>query len=569
MTFATRLFLGAVAILLVSVTAMVVATDRWQRKDLEASLAAELEREASLIASAIPRGSTTLNPLAHRFGAVLGRRVTFIARDGVVLGDSDFDDASLKLLENHRGRPEVETALAGRTGTDRRLSTSTNRPELKIAIPAWPGVVRVSAPLEQVDAQVSVAQQAVLVASLVALLFGSVLAGVGGRAFGRPLAELGRAARALAAGERPDFPHSTAPEIRQLVRSLRAMDDDLGARMEALRRGREETETLIQSMVEGVMAVDGDGNVVSSNDATRRLLAFGPDERIPNARELFHQRDVLDIVERALRGEAVVDRETTIGERVILFTARPLPKGGAVIVLHDVSELKRLETVRRDFVANVSHELKTPLTSIAGYAETLLADETDPATRRKFLDVILANSRRMQRLVDDLLDLARIESDRWQANAGTVDVAQAAREAWAPLAPRAAERNIGLDVSAGPGVSLHAEPDAVRQILTNLFDNSIRHTPPGGRVTLSAQRLPDGMEVVVRDTGAGIPKDHLPRVFERFYRVDPGRSRDEGGTGLGLAIVKHLVEAHDGRVSVESALGEGTTVRLFFPSPIA
>ena len=565
MSFATRLFLGAVAILLVSVTAMVVATDRWQRRDLEATLAAELEREARIIGAATPHDSTDLNPLAHRFGSILGRRVTFVDRDGVVLGDSDFDDASLKLLENHRGRPEIEAALAGRTGLDRRVSTSTNRAELKVAIPAGPGVVRVSAPLEQVDAQVRTAQQAVLVASLIALLFGSLLAGVGGRALGRPLSELGRAARALAAGEQPDFPNSSVPEVRQLVRALRTMDDDLGARIDALRRAREETETLIQSMVEGVMAVDADGNVLSSNDATRRLLSFGPDERIPNAKELFYQRDVRDIIERALAGEAVVDRETLIGDRVVLFTARPHPKGGAVIVMHDVSELKRLEVMRRDFVANVSHELKTPLTSISGYADTLLTEDPDPATRRKFLDVILANSRRMQRLVDDLLDLARLESGRWQPAVRSVDVAQVAREAWAPLARRAAERRVALDIAPG-AMPVDADPEALRQILTNLFDNSTRHTPDGGRITLTAQPVPDGVEVVVADTGSGIPSDHLPRVFERFYRVDPGRSRDEGGTGLGLAIVKHLIDAHDGRVTVESTLGEGTTIRMVFPA---
>jgi len=221
--------------------------------------------------------------------------------------------------------------------------------------------------------------------------------------------------------------------------------------------------------------------------------------------------------------------------------------------------------MRRDFVANVSHELKTPLTSIAGYAETL-ATEASPGTQiERFARPILSNARRMHRLVDDLLDLSRIESGRWQPDPEQVDVRGLAGDAWTAFADRARERRIQFTAAPGDVRHVTADSDALRQVLTNLLDNALRHTPPDGRITVAVESAPGGVIVSVADTGPGIPPEHLPRIFERFYRADPGRSREEGGTGLGLAIVKHLVEAHGGRVEAHSTLGKGTTIRMFFP----
>jgi signal transduction histidine kinase len=222
--------------------------------------------------------------------------------------------------------------------------------------------------------------------------------------------------------------------------------------------------------------------------------------------------------------------------------------------------------VRCDFVANVSHELKTPLTSISGYAETLVHDAADPATHKRFLDVILANARRMQRLVDDLLDLSRIESGGWRPQPEVLDSATAAREAWALFADRAGQQGVGFEVGIEPGgEQVLADPDALRQVLTNLFDNALRYTPRGGRIRVRAIPEAGGVRVSVEDTGSGIPNEYVSRIFERFYRVDPHRSREEGGTGLGLAIVKHLVEAHEGEVGASSQLRVGTQISCWFP----
>jgi two-component system phosphate regulon sensor histidine kinase PhoR len=267
-----------------------------------------------------------------------------------------------------------------------------------------------------------------------------------------------------------------------------------------------------------------------------------------------------------MQGKPVQDREIEVDERTLLMNARPLPAGGAVLVLHDLTELRRLESMRRDFVANVSHELKTPLTSISGYAETLLSDTPDPETTRRFVATIAANARRMQRLVDDLLDLAKLEAGRWQPEPEPLELAAVCREVWDTLSDRSRTPTVDFGVEIGPGAEeLEADPDAVRQILTNLLENSLRYTPAGGRIICRSARVGQGIALSVEDTGSGIVPDHLPRIFERFYRSDPARSREEGGTGLGLAIVKHLVEAHGGRVSAESERGVATTVTCWFP----
>jgi two-component system phosphate regulon sensor histidine kinase PhoR len=342
------------------------------------------------------------------------------------------------------------------------------------------------------------------------------------------------------------------------------MHQQLAERFDDLRREKAESAALVETMVEGVIAADARGRITSANGAARRLLGYSDAQPLPAITELFRGRDARATVTAALSG--VEDQSTTfeLDGRILLMTARGLPQGGAVLVLHDLSDARRIEAVRRDFVANVSHELRTPLTSISGYAETLLTDRPDEPTARKFLETILANGRRMQRLIDDLLDLSRIESGHWQPAPVDVVVAAAAREAWACLDDRPGARGVRFETHTGD-MTVHADPDALRQILTNLFDNALRHTPGGGAITVRAEPDSGGTRVSVTDTGSGIAREHLPRIFERFYRADAARSREQGGTGLGLAIVKHFVEGHGGSVGAESALGRGTTVNCWFP----
>jgi signal transduction histidine kinase len=566
-TFGARLLLAVVTILVVTVAGAMLAADRWLRASIEHTLADEMRRQAHLLGAALPQETEHLAQAARRLSAFGNRRMTIVDSTGRVLGDSEFDDASLALLDNHLSRPEIAEAWATGSGVAKRFSTSTNRVELKVAVREWPGVVRVSAPMDQVDVVISDAQRGVFLAALVALALGVILAWVVERQVTRPLDRLVTAARGLAMGRAPVYPASTIPEVRQLVRAFRAMQEELSQRMDELRRGREETGVLLGSMVEGVIAVDQAGEVVFCNTALRRLLDYADDDPLPNLRELFRRPEARQLVDAVLGGEAVLGRELAIDGRVVLVTARPLPTRGAVVCLHDITDLRRLETVRRDFVANVSHELRTPLTSIAGYADILAGDAPDPRTAAQFLEVIRTNATRMQHLVDDLLDLARLESGTWRPDVQPVDAADVARSAWAPYAARAEAAGITFALQVAEDARLDADADALRQILTNLFDNALRHTPTGGRIQVEIAAVHDGTAVSVSDTGSGIAAEHLPRVFERFYRADPARSRSQGGTGLGLSIVKHLVESHGARIDLTSALGRGTTIRMVFPHP--
>jgi two-component system, OmpR family, phosphate regulon sensor histidine kinase PhoR len=566
-SFAKRLVLGTVLILILAVAILLWGAERSLRRDLEGDIARGLENEARLIAAAIPADSLGWDGAVHRLARENRHRITLVDRRGRVRADSDFPPGPLPPIESHAGRPEVRAALdAGGVGVATRRSETVGRLLMYVAVPGGPGAVRVAADLSQVDEIVGRAQGAVAGAALLALLVGTVLALVAARSIAGPLTGIAGAARAIAAGDPPRFPRSGIPEIDVLVRALRDMHQQLGDRFDELRREQAESAALVESMVEGVIAADGRGRIVTANAAARRLLGYDASEPLPGLAELFRLKAARAIVDAALRGRPVQDRQLELDGRVLLVNARPLPAGGAVLVLHDLSEVRRLETVRRDFVANVSHELKTPLTSISGYAETLLGDATDAETTRRFLDTILSNARRMQRLVDDLLDLSRIEAGRWHPTLSEVDVAGAVRDSWAALAGRADAERVSLALDIEPGAeTIEADPDAVRQVLTNLMDNSLRYTPAGGQVTCLARRAENGVTVSVRDSGSGIAREHLTRIFERFYRADPSRSREEGGTGLGLAIVKHLVEAHGGRVSAESELGRGTTVNCLFP----
>jgi two-component system phosphate regulon sensor histidine kinase PhoR len=526
-----------------------------------------LESEAVLIREALPSDSTGWGESVRRLAASQGnRRITVVDATGRVRADSDFPPGPLPAIENHLDRPEIHTALQGRTGVASRRSETVGRAMLYVAVPGGPGAVRVAADLRQVDEIVRRAQAAVLGAALLALLVGALLALVAGRSIARPLTQITTAARAIAAGTPPRFPRSGVPDIDALVQALRQMHRQLADRFEELRREQAETAALVESMVEGVIAADERGHIVTANPAARRLLGYDPLDPLPDLAELFRAKAAREVVNAVLEGSPVQDREVELDSRSVLLNARPLPAGGAVLVMHDLTELRRLEAVRRDFVANVSHELKTPLTSISGYAETLLADPPDQEMARGFLGTILGNARRMQRLVDDLLDLSRIESGRWQPTRIEIDVATAAREAWTEVAGRPETRQVEFGVQVEPGAEkLCADHDAVRQVLTNLMENSLRHTPAGGRIECLGRRDGAGVAVAVRDDGSGITREHLPRIFERFYRADTSRSREEGGTGLGLAIVKHLVEAHGGRISAESERGKGTTVTCWFP----
>jgi len=566
---ANRLFLASSLLVAGTTLALGLAAGRILRDGLEAEVAAGLEREARLVAALVPADTAHWPGVARTLGALLGHRVTLVDPDGRVRGDTEFDRAALARLENHAGRPEIRAALASGVGRDRRVSASTSERQMYVAVRAGPrglAAVRVAASLERVHGQVAALQRTIVGAALAALVAAAAVAWVTSRALARPLVQLADAARDLAAGRPPTFPVTRVPELARHTIALRRLLEELDARLAALTREREETRTLIEAMSDGVIAANVRGDVVSCNAAARRLLEYREDTPLPPLGELFHDKRARDLLRDVIAGVDVEERELALDGRTLLVTGRTLPDGGTLLVLRDVTALHRLETVRRDFVANASHELKTPLTSIAGYAETL-ANGVDAPDAKQFAHTILANARRMQHLVDGLLDLSRIEAAGWHPERRVVELEPAAREAWTAFSRRAADGGVTFEIAVSPAAhALAVDPEALRQIFTNLFDNALRHTPAGGRIRVTGDVVHDSVVVAVHDTGSGIAGEHLPRVFERFYRIDAARAREGGGTGLGLAIVKHLVEGHGGRVEAESQLGQGTTIRMSFPT---
>lgn len=580
-----KLFLTYLAVIAAVVAALTLGVGTLLRRHMTEMQAGDLRREL-LLARSLYESHQAGQPdsVADWLGSVADRRVTIIAPDGRVIGDSEVPDAGLAALENHGGRPEIREALRGRMGRAVRLSTSVGNREMYMAVPASGGrVIRLAVPLDEVYATVRRVQRGIFSVGVVALVLTGLLSFGFSIAVTRPLRQLAGVARAMAAGDLTRRARTRdRDEVGELADALDTLAGELQRRLGQLEGERAEMQALIDAMDEAVIAVDAKGRVRRANPAARRIFSLTGDPRGLAPQEITRRKPFLELVKRALDGAPVAPTELTQDGRHLLATAQPLPTGGAVMVFLDVSVLRRLEDVRRDFVANASHELKTPLTAIRGFAETLLDPQLPPELRAQFTQTVKANADRLQRIVDDLLDLSRIETGGWRVEPEIVSIPEIAGEAWGTLESTAEAREARIEVRVPPECEfVDADPSALRQIFINLFGNSLRYIPHGGEVELSARAVPgpsvDGsgeggdrrawVEVAVRDNGAGIPSAHLPRIFERFYRADAARSREEGGTGLGLAIVKHLVEGHGGGITAESEFGRGTTIRFTLPVP--
>ncbi len=405
----------------------------------------------------------------------------------------------------------------------------------------------------------------IVIVGILALVLGGVLARILTRPIAQPIEELRDVARALASGNLARRPSLMATgEVGELADAFRRLAEQVDERGRALKAEEALLVALTESLNEGVIAVDARQQVVRINDRARQLLRIREPVPFP-AEYLPRDRTLREALSAVLAGAEALPGEARVDDRTLSLTARPLPAGGAVLALYDLTPFRRLEAVRRDFVANVSHELRTPLTVIRGFVETLQDDDLPPALRRQFLGMAEGNVQRMQRIVDDLLDLSRIESGGWLPNPVELEVTALAEEVVSPMQASAFEKGVALRIDvAFDARAIYSDPTAVRQILSNLTENALRHTLTGEIVVFSSAE-DGGTWLGVRDTGIGISADHLPRIFERFYRADPSRSREAGGTGLGLAIVRHLAEAHGGKVKAESEPGVGTTIAVWLP----
>lgn len=565
MKLAHRLLLQSLAIVAVMVVSVVIIIDNELYSSITDQATHDLAGEARFLATQWKSGVDP-DSLADAAGAATGHRMTLIDSTGHVVGDSEFDGPALQDLENHSNRPEVIEARKSGVGSVRRLSPSTGEEQLYVAVKSPRGTARVSVTTRAVEEIFARARSGVLVAGVISFLLAAFLAVLFSRSVSRPITDLRDVARSLAAGERKRRPALAAPgEVGDLADAVHRLAEQLEARISALAAEQSILSALVETLNEGVIAISPSHEVVRINDTGRRLLSI--DRPIPFEIDFLPREATLrGAISLALSGTETETEEAVIGDTTVSLTARPLVNGGAVVALFDLTPIRKLEAVRRDFVANVSHELRTPLTIVGGFAETL-QDPDIPADRRaEFAKTILSNTQRMQRIVDELLDLSRIETGHWRPRPERIRIADLSAEVFGRVAASAKAKGITLDTTVAPNAqTIYADRTALEQILLNLAENAIRHTGEGGRITIRTTREGEGVSLDVADTGSGIPPEHLPRIFERFYRADSGRSRDVGGTGLGLAIVKHLVEAHGGSVRAESLVGVGTTIRILFP----
>ena len=540
----------------------------WTEADLRPRL--ELEVQESLAHQARVIHATTgtqafSDSLADALGEASGSRITLIDRTGRVVGDSEVGADRLPEVENHAARPEVAAALQGITGSAIRSSETVSLRLLYVAMPDPRGVLRVSVPLSRADTLVTHSRQWVLAGGLVTLLLTGILGRRFVRFWQRPVTHLQDTLAAIGRGE---VGRRVGFEGGGILASVGQSVDEAAARVEQrvadLSREATDLNGMFDELEDGVAQVDREGLIVRANDAFEGWIGRSEltGERIGS---LFRDPGNVAAVQAAIAGEPR-SNESTIGAHTVLLTSRP-DSHGALVVLRDLTRTRQLEEVRRDFVANVSHELKTPLTNVLGFSEAIAEDDQVPAGPRGFAARIVANSLRMQALVEDLLDLSRIESGAWTPEPIALELAAVTREVWSTFDRHPDDAGVGLNVAAPDGLRVQADPDAMRQVLRNLLDNALRYAPPGTVVSVSAAHEDRSVRIVVEDEGPGISTAHLERVFERFYRIDAARSREAGGTGLGLSIVKHLVGAHGGEVGIESEVGRGTRIWIVFPSP--
>jgi len=493
-----------------------------------------------------------------------GARVTVIDSQGKVLADSE---ANPSTMENHAKRPEFAAALAGQEASSTRLSKTIGEELLYVAVPTRGGAVRLAERLTVISEANQEIRHNLLKGSAIAAVLALLLAFIATQSIGRRLLRITEFAERIAAGDlSARIQESSSDEIAHVATALDKTARKLEDGFRALDNSRQTLETLLNSMQEAVLAVSSDSRVLWANQRMERLLPGGVRLGAPLVQSV-RDPEILASVQNALDARDVtVARAAKISSgRIFDVTAAPMPGGGAVAVLHDQTEIERMEKTRRDFIANVSHELRTPLTSIQGYAETLLETNSLAAHQREFLEIIRKNAMRMGRLTEDLLVLARVESGEQAFNLQYAMPQELLDDAVQTFRELAASRGIELSVINTSSSAVLVDRYAIHQVLSNLVDNALKYGDQGGKILLGAGETEEGVQFYVRDFGSGIPSEHLPRLFERFYRVDKARSRESGGTGLGLAIAKHVVRAHSGTIRAESELNHGSTFYFTLP----
>ena len=574
-----KLFLVSFGIIAVVGAAGLAVLEPSLRGDLESNIEQELLRLARAVETILDTGAEPsldkVDALADGLGRAVDARVTIIAPDGVVLGDSEVDLDLLHTLDNHGTRPEVIDALTHGQGSSRRFSTTVETEMLYVAIPfEWSqgtGAVRISRPLEAVDVAMGRLRAVMLVAAGIGVMLALLLSFLASHFLSRTLRQLVRATRRMAEGNgKQRIELAREDELGTLASSINRMSDEIEHLVETLARERNRFEAVLDGMGEAVIAVDEAQKITLENRSAREMLGHESEMVGRPLIDVLRVPGVEKVLEALRQGTATaVEFEITRGGRKIIeaHTQPMATVGRTVIVMRDVTRIRRLESIRRDFVANVSHELRTPVSLIRANAETLLDGAlADPERSRKFVKAQLRASERLGQLIADLLDLSRIEAGKYPVELRAVNVGDAFRRAIAVFPERPDATPVDIAIEGDVDFCVMADEKAIDQILLNYVDNAIKYNQKGRQIRLSAAAHGGGVRLAVRDNGIGIAPEHRDRVFERFFRIDPGRSRARGGTGLGLAIVKHLAAAMGGDVGVDSASPKGAIFWLELPS---
>jgi two-component system phosphate regulon sensor histidine kinase PhoR len=590
MRFRTRVFAASLmvaAVTLAVATSLVAWSVRAQALDrIQRQLVAEARLAARLVALRPATGN--LDEDIDAIAPLVGARVTLVAASGKVVGDSTESGPGLAALENHGARPEIVQARANGLGIARRYSATVRYDMLYVAVPIEastpqtgtdpPAFVRLALPLTEVQQQLRLVGQSALTAAGAALAAALLIAWVMSMLLARRVDAIAAVARRYGSGDlsRPGGDYGS-DEIATVAQVLDHSVQELGQRLDELARDRALMRAILSGMIEGVLVVDAAGRLQLANAAARDMLGLSERDTGRHYLEIVRHPGVASQIGSALDGHDAAGVEIILNrnpDRTFVARAAPVAlskatgQPGAVLVLYDVTDLKRADRIRRDFVANVSHELRTPLTAIRGYVEALIDEAPGDAPSRRFLDVIQRHAARMERLVRDLLRLARLDAGQETLDLADCPVAPLFEDVQEDLAPLIERRGHQVTTQVEPGAdTVRADPSKLHDVLRNLLENAVHHTPDGTTIQLSAEPNGEVIRLAVSDSGPGIPRNDRQRVFERFYRVDKARARaaEEGGTGLGLAIVKHLVGLHGGRVEVSDREGGGTIVTVTLP----
>lgn len=583
-----KLFLVLIGLVTLSFAFADLVLTRSMAQDKTDAIRDDLFVRAALVADQASRETAPLDDhaawdaLADRLGKTANARVTLVSQDGVVLGDSEVATDALAKLDNHGTRPEIADALASGKGASARQSATLDEKMMYVAMPFGAGdharaVARLATPLLAVDDAVARLRGLIWVASLAALGLAVVAATIAAQSTTKEVRVLTEIARRMAGGDLQARVRADGDdEVAELAHALDGLAASLSTTLGDLRDERDLQRAILDGMSEGVLVLDKEGRVVMMNSALRAMLLVGSDVKGRLLVEAVRHSELHDLAKKAREQRGAATKELDLPglqPRRLLVQTTPIADEGhdLLAVFVDVTDLRRLESLRRDFVANVSHELRTPVTAVRSAAETLRTVMVeDPGRAGRFVDIIDRNAQRLHELIEDLLELSRLESNQFQLKKEKVDVVETANLVASLFRERAEKKRVKLIVRQGEKpICLRTDQRALEQVLTNLVDNAIKYCPAGSTIAIDATEKDDVNTMVsVEDDGPGIDPKHLPRLFERFYRVDAGRSRDVGGTGLGLSIVKHLAEAMGGEVDVESAVGRGSKFTITLPRQI-